>query len=63
MFGDLFTDLKKNKLEEQVSDMAYFFVHECGWTQQDFDNADVEFMQDIIKVHSKVMKKQKGRKR
>lgn len=61
-FGDLLKSQTKSNQSETYKTLAYFFVHECGWSQQDFDEADVEFMIDIVEEHKKQNKKN-GKKR
>ena len=62
-FGDAFIKYTNpNKLEQKYKVMAYFFVHECGWSQQDFEAADLEFMNDVLEQHEIEVKKANRKK-
>lgn len=65
-FGDLLKshlpDSTSNKLFEKYIALAHFFTTECGWSQQDFDEADIEFMNDIITEHIRINRK-RGKKK
>lgn len=59
-FGDLLKGhLKSNKLLQDYKSMAHFFVHECGWSQEMFDEAELEFMNDVLEEHIRKSKKRK----
>lgn len=59
-FGDLIkSHLKSNDLLEKYNALSYFFVYECGWSQEMFDEAELEFMNDVLEYHIKVKKRKK----
>lgn len=63
MFEEFFKGFSsESQLEKKYKELAYFFVHECGWSQEDFDNADVEFMNDVLEQAERVAKKSKKKR-
>jgi len=63
MFEEFFKGFtSESQLERRYKELAYFFIHECGWSQEDFDEAEVDFMSDILEQADKVAKKRKNKK-
>lgn len=59
-FGDLLKNhLQTNDLFKKYISLATFFVTECGWTQQQFDEAEVEFMNDVLEEYIRIHPKKK----
>lgn len=59
-FGEGFRQFfEEDKSIKSYKTLIHFFVHECGWTQKDFDEADLEFMLDVIDQHIKLNPKNK----
>lgn len=63
-FGDLLKSHvnSNSNLFKKYQTLAHFFVTECSWSQEQFDEAEVEFMNDIIEYHIKINKR-KGKKK
>jgi len=62
-FGDLLKGhIQTNDLIEKYKALAHFFVTECSWSQQQFDEAEIEFMNDIVEYHIKVNKKNRKKR-
>ena len=63
MVGESFTKFfKQNESLKRYKQYAYFFVQECGWSQEDFDESIIEFMEDVISQHQEEVKKSKRKK-